>query len=327
MSNINDSYPENDKANITPQLWVVTEGMAGTENQCIAVAEALNIRPEVKQIGLRQPWKTLSPYLGLETSWSFTGDSLNAPFPKLVIAAGRKAIAACRYIKQQSPKTFIVFLQNPRARFSDFDLIAAPAHDHLTGENIVTTIATPTKYNPDLLSTIKAVSKSPFSHSTEKNLNVGILLGGGIAGRSMNDMEQNFIIDSIQRLLIQNHYSLFIIGSRRTPQSLSNAIKELQIPSWFVGDEHSNPYGAVLAHSDILIVTSDSPSMMSDAVSSGRSTYIIGEAQTTRHRDLIESLTTQGYARLFSPNLELFTPKLLNDAERIATEIKRKTQI
>ena len=94
--------------------------MAGTENQCLAVAEALNIRPEVKQIGLRQPWKTFSPYLGLETSWSFTGDSLTDPFPKLVIAAGRKAIAACRYIKQQSPRTFIVFLQNPRMRFSDF---------------------------------------------------------------------------------------------------------------------------------------------------------------------------------------------------------------
>ncbi len=327
MSNSIDSYPENKNRQESSQLWVVTEGMAGTENQCLAVAEALNIRPIVKQIGLRQPWKSLSPYLGFETSWAFTGDALVPPYPKIVITAGRKSIAAARYIKQQSPETFVIFIQNPRARFSDFDLIAAPEHDHLSGENVITTIATPTKYNPQLLETIKAVSRSPFSNSISKKLNVGILLGGGIAGRMMDKAQQDSILSSIQNLIAQDIYNIFIIGSRRTPKSLSDTIRAQTIPSWFVGDEASNPYGALIAHSDILIVTSDSPSMISDAVSSGRSTYIIGEAQTKRHHDLIDSLTSQNFARKFIPTLEVFTGNILNDAMHIATEIRRKTQI
>ena len=103
---------KNTAKNIT--CWVVTEGLAGTENQCLGVAEALGIVPEVKRIELRQPWKSLSPYLGFEQNWSFS-PALTGPWPDLLLASGRKSIAASRYIKKASGgKTFTVQIQDPR---------------------------------------------------------------------------------------------------------------------------------------------------------------------------------------------------------------------
>ena len=126
--------------------WIVTEGIAGTENQCLGVAEALGVTPTVKKIVLRQPWHTLSPWLGSESEWTFSplGDSLRAPWPDLVLAAGRKGIAAARYIRRMSGhRAFIAFLQDPRISPSQFDLVAVPAHDRLRGANVIVTAAAP----------------------------------------------------------------------------------------------------------------------------------------------------------------------------------------
>src|SRR5262245_61933506 len=105
-----------------PVCWVVGEGIAGTENQCLGVAEALGVAAEVKRVALRQPWKALSPYLGFECGCSFE-PQLEGPWPDIVIAGGRKAIAAARYIKKASGgKTYTVLLQDPRISTKAFDL-------------------------------------------------------------------------------------------------------------------------------------------------------------------------------------------------------------
>ena len=120
--------------------------MAGTENQCLGIAEALNIRPVIKRIGLRQPWKFLSPWLGFEGSYSFTGDKLGPPWPDLLLASGRKSVAAARYIKKASGgKTFAVQIQDPRIDPACFDLVAVPAHDPARGDNVLVTTAAPNR--------------------------------------------------------------------------------------------------------------------------------------------------------------------------------------
>jgi mitochondrial fission protein ELM1 len=109
-----------------PLTWIITEGLAGTENQCLGVAEALGVTPEIKRVSLKQPWKLLSPYLGFEKAASFA-PPLCGPWPDLLIASGRKSIAASRYIKKASGgKTFTVQIQDPRISLAHFDLVAVP---------------------------------------------------------------------------------------------------------------------------------------------------------------------------------------------------------
>src|SRR5262245_41653904 len=123
--------------------WIVTEGLAGTENQCLGVAEALGIMPEIKRIRLRQPWKSFSPFLGFEQNMTFS-PPLQPPWPDLLLASGRKSIAASRYIKKASGgRTFTVQIQDPRISPSYFDLVAVPEHDPARGENVIVTAASP----------------------------------------------------------------------------------------------------------------------------------------------------------------------------------------
>ncbi len=124
-------------------VWVITEGMIGTENQCLGVCDSLNVKPKIFRVSLKQPWSTLTPWLGFENAEIFT-PLLHAPWPDILITAGRKAIAASRYIKKISNgKTFTVHLQHPKINPNHFDLVAAPFHDSLYGENVIVTNGAP----------------------------------------------------------------------------------------------------------------------------------------------------------------------------------------
>ncbi|MEZ5919300.1 MAG: ELM1/GtrOC1 family putative glycosyltransferase [Alphaproteobacteria bacterium] len=98
----------------------------------------------VKRIALRQPWKSLSPWLNYECARTFI-PALEPPWPDLLIASGRKSIAASRYIRKMSGgKTLTVQIQDPRTNPAQFDL-AVPAHDPTRGENVLVTTASPNR--------------------------------------------------------------------------------------------------------------------------------------------------------------------------------------
>ena len=313
-----------------PTLWVVTEGIAGTENQCLAVAQAMGLTPVVKRIGLKQPWKFLSPYIGFECAGTFTGDALSTPWPDIVFAGGRKAIAACRYIRKESKqKTKIIFFQNPRINTRAFDLVIAPAHDNISGDNIIISKATPTKFNVQMINDIRLKNPSPFiAHGSQ---NITFIIGGGIAGRAMPDAEQQYVLDTCKFLLQQTDKNIFIIGSRRTPPSLVQSIRDIarahHLQTWFPDDTAPNPYADAIAYADIVLVTADSPSMISDAASAGRPTYAGGTGLTKRHAALIPFLEHEGHIRMFNNDLSIYPHKLLDDVGHIAHEIRRKIHI
>src|ERR1700733_4252611 len=91
--------------------WVITSGIAGTENQAVGIAEALGIHPVIKRIKLKAPWRQLSPWLTLGHARALAADSdpIEAPWPDLLIACGRQSIGMARHVREQSNgNTFIV---------------------------------------------------------------------------------------------------------------------------------------------------------------------------------------------------------------------------
>ena len=70
------------------RCWVVTDGKAGMESQCLGLADALGLTPEIKRIANRFPWKFLPPQLwwrALDAPGP-AGDRLEPPWPDLLIA-------------------------------------------------------------------------------------------------------------------------------------------------------------------------------------------------------------------------------------------------
>ena len=78
--------------------------MAGTENQCLGLAEALGLRPEVKRIRVRAPWRWLPPkaWWCALAALSPAGDRLSPPWPDVLIASGRKAAAPALALRTAS---------------------------------------------------------------------------------------------------------------------------------------------------------------------------------------------------------------------------------
>ena len=305
------------------KCWIVTEGMAGTENQCLGVCAALGVLPEVKRIGLRWPWSLLSPCLGCERSWTFTGDGMAPPWPDLLIASGRKAVAAARFVKTASGgQTFTVFLQNPRIDPAAFDLVAAPAHDGLTGPNVVVTAAAPNRITPESLSAARQDWAETFARLPAPR--VAVLVGGKSRAHALTPQRAGEIALSLEDLARCGH-GLMVTMSRRTGAANAAMLRaRLQGPgAWVWSGEGPNPYQGMLAWADFILVTEDSVSMASDAATTGKPLYILPlDGGSARLRAFHALLAKRGIARPFDGVLLPFSYERLADSALVARAIR-----
>lgn len=302
--------------------WVVTEGLIGTENQCVGIAEALDLVPEIKHITLKQPWKTLSPYLGLELNSTFS-PALEPPWPDLLIAGGRKSIAAARYIRKQTEgKTFTVMVQDPRTNPDQFDLLAIPAHDPTRGDNVIVTTASPNRVTQDKL----ADAKTKFAEFEKiKSPRVAVLIGGTSKAYTMTPAIMEKLAGQIRDL----DAGLMITTSRRTGEENQKILHEaLSGKDAYIWDgAGENPYFGLLAWADYILVTADSASMLSEAATTGKPVYMIPlEGGAKRLDTLHQNLIDCGAVRIFDGKLERWDYEPLQDAQKVATEIRRRME-
>ncbi len=307
--------------------WIVTEGIAGTENQCLGVAEALGLSPHVKRITLRQPWKLLSPWLKFECACTFT-PPLEGPWPDLLIASGRKSVAAARHIKKASGgKTFAVQIQDPRVCPKTFDLVAVPSHDPLRGENVVVTDAAPNRVTPWRLATARDRFESLYAPLPSPR--AAVLIGGNSKTHRMTPAMTHKLAGQLKALAAKGT-SLMVTASRRTGEENTRILQETltgpNIAFWDGTGE--NPYFGMLAWADYILVTSDSSSMLSEASTTGKPVYMIPlEGGSDKFQKLYSHLMNRGILRTFEGNLEHWTYEPLRDAAKIAAVIDERLDL
>lgn len=309
----------------TPPLtvWILVErGLTGTENQCLGVCEALNVVPTIRRFTLRQPWKTISPYLNLGINHGYDGDALRAPWPDLLIAGGRKAAGLALWVKRASRgKTFTVCLQDPRTHRADFDLIAVPAHDPARGANVVVTTAAPNRITPKRLAAAREKWEDRLDHLRRPR--VAVLIGGNSKAYTMDALAASNLGEGLKKLDAQGA-GLMVTTSRRTgADNLSILQSWLKDTGAFVWDgQGDNPYEGFLALADHIIVTADSVSMTSEAATTGKPVYRVDlEGGKGRLAKFHAAMDECGITRPFQNRLENWQYKTLNDAALVAAEI------
>ena len=300
--------------------WIVTEGMAGTENQCLGVAESLGVQADVRRVTLRQPWKSLSPFLGCESAATFSPPLL-PPWPDLLIASGRKSIAASRYIKKASGgKTFTVQIQDPRIDPKHFDLVAVPEHDRTRGENVIVTTAAPNRIT-DLRLTKARNDFAPL-FAMMPSPHIAVLLGGNSKTHTITPAR----MEELGAQLAKLQGSLMITASRRTTEEQKAAFLEGlgDHPHWFWDGTGENPYMGMLAWADYVLVTADSVSMLSDAATTGKPVYMIAmDGNSNKFDKFHQNMLNRGVIRRFTGTLEHWSYEPLRDSQRIAQEIQK----
>ncbi len=310
---------ESDKA-----CWIVTEGIAGTENQCLGLAEALGLKPVVKRIKLKSPWRQLSPWLCFGHQYALAPDSdrIDPPYPDILLASGRKSIGTALHIKKKSSgKTFLVQVQDPRMNPKHFDLVVVPQHDPARGENVIVTTGALHRVTTEKIE----AEKSKFAPLLESLLppRVAVLIGGTSKVHQMTAASTKKLTAQLSGLKA----SLMITASRRTgienAQVLRAALKGPNIYFWDGTGE--NPYFALLGFADYIIVTEDSVSMTSEAISTGKPVYVAALDGGAKRLDLFHKLLQeQGYTRPFVGTLEKWSYTPPHDTLKVANEIRRR---
>jgi mitochondrial fission protein ELM1 len=252
---------------------------------------------------------------------------ITTPWPKLVIAAGRRAVPALRYIKRKSPTTTTIYLMRPDS-MRGIDLAVVPAHDQpIPHERLITTLAPLHAITPEALETARKSWAGQFKHLPRPW--VALILGGDTRHGRYTAADWRELIQQAQQLAAAG--SLLIATSRRTPaEAMSMCEALLQGPHLlhrFHTDKDS-PYLGILACADAMIVTGDSLSMCAEASVSGKPVLIytvprvLPEKYTRFHARLYE----HGIAQPLDANSTIdWAPKAaLDDAGKVAYEIRAR---
>jgi len=305
------------KKNEINESWIISSGLVGCENQCLGIIERMGIKAELKRINPSNFLSLIAPY-----GRPIFDKQLNAPWPDLAIAAGRRTIPYLRHIKRMSEnKCKTIYLQDPKINSKAFDIVWAPLHDNIEGHNVIKTITSPNRVNDKLL--VKSYKEWAHIFSKFTQPLVGFLIGGKSKAYSFNNSECNKILDSI-RLTLDNGYTPLITISRRTPINLTTKIKqELKGKEHiFYDGEGPNPYFAILKASDVIVVTPDSANMISEAISVPKPVYFIDmKSNSKRFKNFTKALINSDHIRPFQEKLDSFQNKRLDATQEIVDYI------
>lgn len=316
-------------------IWVLTEGIAGTENQCLGIAQALKNMKDgvitIKRVKLKWPFSWFSPYVSIaEGPGMLTRDSdmIAPPWPDVVIAGGRKAVGPARYIKRVNPPTIIVMVQNPHVDVRAFDLIAAPYHDNLSGPNVVVTDGACNNITVESLQTAR--DKWADVLALLPRPRIAVMIGGNSKTHKLGPRQMDDIVAFLHDLQGRHRAGLMITVSRRTPTDVAARLSHaLSGPHTVIYDGvGDNPYHGFLALADYIICTSDSVSMLSDAATTGKPVFIWplpgGSAKFDRfYARLRDRHITRERAEMLKGDLSPWTYTPYNDSGYVAEALKK----
>ncbi len=305
-----------------PTAWVLTDGKAGDEAQCLGVVDAMGLVPEVRRVAPRalvalgMPWGPIDPREAADRP----GSPVAPPFPDLLVASGRRAVPYVRAVKRLSEgRTFTLLLKDPRTGAGTADLVWVPDHDSLRAPNVFTTPTAPHGLSAARLAAYRSDPDPRVAALGRPR--VAVLAGG-------DSRHHRFTAADIDRLaaglaaLADAGAALAVTVSRRTPAALRAALVAIAAgPRHFLWDGTGpNPYGSLLATADAIVATADSTNMVGEAAATGVPILVFEPSGGhPKIRAFLDGLARHGAVRPFTGRLEAFRYEPLDSTPEIAT--------
>ena len=312
----------------SPTCWILTEGHAGMEAQCRGLAEALGLAPTVKRVRVRLPWDALPNRLWFRPLAAPTADSdtLAPPWPDLVISCGNVSAPLAAAIRRASGgRTRAVHIQNPKMDRRHFDLVIAPRHDGMAGDNVMSSAAAIHPVTPQKLAE-GARRWAPALAHLPRPL-TAVLIGGSNRRHRLTPAIAARLADDLVRFVRATGGSLAVTPSRRTGAENEALIRERlrDVPAYIWDGRGDNPYFGLLGLADAIVVTEDSVSMTSEAIATGKPVYVAGLAgESRRLRSFHQMLMDDGITRPFDGQFATWSYAPPDDTARAAAEIRRR---
>lgn len=302
--------------------------------QVKALAHAIGVVPLMKQVTIKKPF-ALMPNVMLAPIRSCivpglidaASDSLEGPYPGLVITCGRRAALVAMGIKAKSPATKVVHIQDPQCNPKYFDLVVAMQHDAATGTNVIKTRFALHSITPDVLAQARGEFEKTFSAFAAPR--VAVLLGGSTNKYQLNAQGMQRVIDSLQTLLGATKCSLLITPSRRTGEANIRKLREVfakETRVYIYDFASQNPYMGMLALADAIVATNDSVNMMSEAMATGKPLYLLPLMghEGTKPAMFAESLMRDGIANPLGATLGEWSYPQSDEMAEIGRNVKAR---
>jgi mitochondrial fission protein ELM1 len=258
----------------TPRIWLVLGDKPGDNAQVEIIAERLGVPCEVKRVLPRKRYILGKPlyirslyHLDLERS-----DTLQPPWPDLILTIGRRASMAALWIQKQSRgHSRIVLLGRPKRWMERFALIIVPSQYRIPETPRVVQLKLPLMRGNE--AAIQQATEEWRERFAEFPRPITALLIGGQTRPFRFDGEVARELLALATQAAEKGF-LYITTSRRTPPQVISELRDglpenARLYCWSP-DNADNPYLALLGLADRFIVTGDSISMMVEVARLGK---------------------------------------------------------
>lgn len=364
------------KMNPEKEVMVLDDGKKGHLNQSMAIVKEMklyrqaeghdpeNLKVKVVSVNFkngfhRMVFKIATPFLGRNCQgrpgvlrWALDKKSTEAVlsnYADIIISTGSGMACLNMMLKSENYARNVAVLDPGYFIRGKFDLVVVPRHDIRTGhgtsrkkkDNIVVT-----ELAPNLISSLNAAQGKDGSGSLsprKEKYNVGVLIGGDNKYFAFSEKLIKDVIVSLKELCDDINGYMHVTTSRRTSSEIEkiaeNALTTPRCVTFTAGTKDKSPgtVERILRDCDILIVSLESISMVSEAVSSGKHVLAFSPEKKarkqTKYEIFAERLASQGYLTLAEPcNIakkakEVIAkkecPKLSEDGVRIREQLYR----
>jgi len=324
------------------RVWVLDDPRAGFGMQALGIAERLGV--PFRRMALSWNWK--AHLAGLARHGSLLGITAGArrtmaealpdlaladERPGLVISAGSRAATVALWLKAHTGCRVVQCLGpgfGGLFREEQFDLLVIPEHDRPpAAPNILAVLGAPHRLSPLVLRQARASWKERLAHLPRPR--VALLVGGPQRANNMPPALAHGLGRTVARLASARRGSVLASSSQRTgaeaTEALAAGLSRVLHLLYRFGEPDEDPYTAFLASADAIVVTADSIAMISEACATGAPVYIaLPELAGPRQRRLLATLYDAGQARPLHEDLSPWPRPTLDEAGRVATEIRRR---
>ena len=273
-------------------IWALIGARPGDNNQVLALADALGLPFEVKQLRYNR-WRHLGPRRLGATLRSLTSDcraAVSGSPPGLIISAGHRSVPIVQFLRGRSGgRLRAVHIGYPRIAPDWFDLVVATPEYPVPDNEKVMRI-------PFALT--RAVLAEPFT-ALPAPRRLLILGGPTLYWR----FDRGALVGAVKLLIdaaADNGGSLIVIASPRTPSNIfadiERTLRDTEVPTLAVPVGGAPSYAALLAGADQLFVTADSVAMVSDAVVTGKPVGIV---------PIVPTAFGSAYAAMLRPGIRM----------------------
>ena len=316
-------------------IWVLTDGRAGNEAQALGLAEAIGrlcpVQITLKRIALKKWAGMIPPKLAVglgarARGWPFSGledgaEDLRWPWPDLVIGAGRRSAVVVAALRRLHGVSAVQIL-NPQCDPMLFDAIVVPQHDRIAGGNVMTTLGAVNRLTAEgvqIAARDWATTDVPIGKPR-----LAVLVGGPSRSATFSDADQRRLLLTLESL--GQSYGLVVTTSRRTPDSLVGRLRDcLEGRGYFWSGEGANPYPAMLAGAEAVLVTEDSVNMASEAATIGLPVHVFPLTKVNaKFAAFHDALGAHGASRRFTGAISTWDYSALAEADRVAGDLIRR---